>query len=106
MKNLLLVTCIFMIANMGTAQAYNMGGMDAGAINRQYVKDMRIHEIQSRPNKKNSAIVQPKTALQERTIPDVTAYIKTINFYGTIDQWSNYDFINYNNAKIVYLKEE
>ena len=69
-----------MIANMGTAQAYNIGGMDAGAINRQYVKDMRIHEIQSRPNKKNSAIVQPKTALQERTIPDVTAYIKTINF--------------------------
>ena len=80
MKNLLLIVCIFMIANMGTAQAYNIGGMDAGAINRQYVKDMRIHEIQSRPNKKNSAIVQPKTALQERTIPDVTAYIKTINF--------------------------
>ena len=80
MKNILLFACVLFVANMNSAYAYNLGGMDAGAINRQYVKDMRIHEIQSRPHKKNTAIVQPKTAIQERTIPDVTAYIKTISF--------------------------
>ena len=80
MKKTLCLVCILMIGTMNIALAGAFGGMDPGAINYQATRDMRLHEVSSRVKQKNSAIVQPKTALQERTIPDVTAYIKTINF--------------------------
>ena len=82
MKKIVILSSVLFIANMNFAFAYNLGGMDAGAINRQYVRDMRIHEMQSRPHKKSDAIVQPKTSVQKAVIPDVTAEIKSISFTG------------------------
>lgn len=82
MKKVLLVSFIIFMANINCACAYNLGGMDAGAINRQYVQDMKIHEYKMRSNQKSSAIVQPKTSVQQQVVPDVTSEIKTITFVG------------------------
>ncbi len=84
MKNLLSIVFILLIANMNSAIAFNVGGMDAGAVNRQYAQDMRIHEIKSR-SQNRSAIVKPKTALQEKTIPDVVTEIKNISFVNNVN---------------------
>ena len=55
----LVFTTGFAIANVGFSSA-NYGGMDAGAINQRYTRDLRTHEIQTRAKAKN-AIVTTKT---------------------------------------------
>ncbi|MBQ8887541.1 MAG: hypothetical protein IJY61_07575 [Candidatus Gastranaerophilales bacterium] len=66
---LLVFTSGFAMANMGFSSA-NLGGMDAGAINQRYTRDLRTHEIQTRA-KSRSAIVTTKT--QPKTQEEVTA---------------------------------
>ena len=81
MKKTLCLVCILMIGTMNIALAGAFGGMDPGAINSQSMRDLRMHEVSSRVKQK-SAIVQPKTSLQEQIAPDVVNKVLKINFVG------------------------
>lgn len=58
-KVFVLFSILAMTANITFANA--LGGLDAGAINRQYTRDLRVHEMATRA-KNRSAIVTTKTA--------------------------------------------
>ncbi|MBE7704627.1 MAG: hypothetical protein E7Z90_02295 [Cyanobacteria bacterium SIG29] len=81
MKKIFILACILLVSNVDYAFANVMGGMDAGAINSQYTRDLRLHEVASR-TKQKSAIVKPKTSLNEQVFPDVVNEIKKITFVG------------------------
>lgn len=79
MKKLL---CLFAIIIVSTAEpvfANVYGGMDPGAINSQYMRDMRTFEVKSRAKQK-SAIVSKTEAEKAETTPVQTSDIKTITF--------------------------
>ena len=95
MKKLLVL--LIMISGIVNA-AYAMG-YDAGAINQQYVRDLRTHEAITRARAKNNAIISTKT--QPKTQEQVTAAtIKSISFVNNNSIPSNqlealvYDKIN------------
>lgn len=77
MKKIIVLFSIFtMVAN--TTYANAIGGLDAGAINRQYTRDMRIHEMSMRAKNKD-AIISTKTA--PKTQEEVTtSNLQTIVF--------------------------
>ncbi len=62
MKKLLMPVCILIVSCTAVNAQY--AGFDAGTINRDYVQDMRTHEVTARA-RQNSAIVQPKASVQE-----------------------------------------
>lgn len=77
MKKILAI-CFIMCAlnNFEFAAAANY---DAGAINRDYVRDMRLHEVTTRARNRDSAIISTKTTpkTQEQV---TTSDIKSIVF--------------------------
>lgn len=85
MKKVLCLVSIIMVGTMNMAFAGAFGGMDPGAINYQATRDMRLHEVSSRVKQKNTAIVQPKTSLQEQIAPDVVNEVRKITFVGNVN---------------------
>ena len=80
MKKLFCLLCLATITLSNSAIANQFGGMSAGAINNQNVRDLRLHEVSTR-TKQRSAIVQPKTTQTEQpVIPDVMGDLKSIKF--------------------------
>lgn len=80
MKKVLILICIMSACtNISFA---SMGAYDAGSLNREYVRDMRMHEMQTRERNK-AAIVQKENAVEKRlsNVP-VSAEIKKISFDG------------------------
>ena len=78
----LVFTTGFAMANVGFSSA-NYGGMDAGAINQRYTRDLRTHEIQTRA-KSRSAIVTTKTMPkpQEQVTTSDLKFVVFVNNYS------------------------
>ncbi len=81
MKKALCMVSIILVGNVQSVFANAFGGMDAGAVNSQIVRDLRFHEVSTRAKQK-SAIVKPKTSLQEQIMPDVVNEVRKITFVG------------------------
>lgn len=60
MKKILLSICLSCLTSLSVYASGPLGGYDAGALNREYVKEMRMHEVISGARQKNSAIVSPR----------------------------------------------
>ncbi len=75
MKRLLTVLClVFTTADISSASA--LGGYDAGALNSQYMRDLRVHEAETRARNNNSAIISTKKLpKQEITNAELKAVI-------------------------------
>ncbi len=78
MKKVFLLLCAFlMFENVSVASA--IGGYDPGAINSQYMRDLRIHELETRAREK-SAIVNTNRRIEKNQNVPVSAKIKSITF--------------------------
>ena len=79
MKKVFCLLFIFtMIQNVSFASA--IGGYDAGALNSQYVRDLKMHEFATRA-RNNSAIVKTQNKTEEtQKIPENVENIKNISF--------------------------
>lgn len=78
MKKILSILCITLVFGVEPVFAV-MGGMDPGAINSQYMRDMRTFEVKSRAKQK-SAIVKQTAVEKAETTPVQTSDIKKIIF--------------------------
>lgn len=80
MKKLFILICVVSVStNMAFAA---MGAFDAGAINREYMQDMRRHEFQTR-EKDRASLIQKEHETEKKSlnIPDSTV-LKNISFVG------------------------
>ena len=79
-----LIFSIFMIfATAGLSFAAI--GYDAGSLNQQYVRDMRIHEIQTRAQNRSAIIQKEKAEEQQQQkvmVPTSATTIQNIRFSG------------------------
>ena len=80
MKKFLLIVSFVYLVNITPSYSLSVGGMDPGAINSQYMRDIRLHEVKMNAKKKNSSIVQPKTEINKQEIPDVVPNLKSLVF--------------------------
>ena len=78
MKKILSILCITLVCGVEPVFAV-MGGMDPGAINSQYMRDMRTFEVKSRAKQK-SAIVKQTAVEKAEATPVQTSDIKRIVF--------------------------
>ena len=85
MKKVLMMFVLFCLGtNMSYASAF--GGYDAGAVNSQYMRDLRTHEAITRAKNKSAIVTTNKqTPLQQREMQEqrdkiINADIKTITF--------------------------
>lgn len=80
MKKLFILVCTILIStNISYA---NMGTFDAGTLNREYVRDMRLHEFETRQRNKVKLIQEENNAQKNKLDIPVSAVIKTITFKG------------------------
>ena len=79
MKKFLCLLSIILLFGIEPVCANVYGGMDPGAINSQYMRDMRTFEVKSRAKQK-SAIVKQTAAEKAEATPVQTSDIKTITF--------------------------
>ena len=80
MKKLFCLLCLATITLSNTAIANQFGGMSPGALNSQSVRDLRMHEVNTRA-KQRSAIVQPKTVQTEQQVmPELMGDLKSIKY--------------------------
>lgn len=83
-KAFILFTLLSLTANISFASAF--GGYDAGAVNSQYMRDLRTHEAITRAKNKSAIVTTNKqTPLQQREMQEqrdkiINADIKTITF--------------------------
>ena len=82
MKKILCLLVLSIVANYNLAMANPMGGMDPGAINTQYMKELRFHEMKTRAERKNSAIRTTERPQKEVVEAQEVGEIQTINFVG------------------------
>ena len=82
MKKLLCVLVLFVATNYNLAIANSFGGMDPGAINTQYMKDLRFHEIKTRAKQKNAIINTTERPQKEVVEMQEAGEIQSINFVG------------------------
>lgn len=80
MRKFAFLLSVFCFMNVLPSFSLSVGGMDPGAVNSQYMKDIRLHEVKMNAKKKNSAIVQPKTAVDKQEIPEVVPDLKSLVF--------------------------
>ena len=71
-----LIFSIFMVF-AAAGMSFAAIGYDAGSLNQQYVRDMRIHEFQTHAQNKNAIIQKEKAEEQGKVAAPTT--IKTIN---------------------------
>ena len=82
MKKVLILSVLLLVTNYNIAIANPFGGVDPGAINTQYMKELRFHEIKTRARQK-SAIVDVKNKQQnEVNETQEVGQIQSINFVG------------------------
>ncbi len=75
----LFILLFFICSASNICLASAISAYDAGAINSQYMRDLRTHEAAARAKKNNSAIVSTKTA--PKTQEEITtSNIKTVTF--------------------------
>jgi len=81
MKKKLLVICV-LFAVSSSAYA-DMGAYDAGAIGQQNIRDLIIHDVQKREERKNAIIHKNYPDEQKKVnIPAAATTIKNIRFVG------------------------
>ena len=92
-KAFILLTLFSLSTNISLASAF--GGYDAGAVNSQYMRDLRTHEAITRSKNKSAIITTKKnTPLQQREMQEqrdkiINADIKTITFVNNASIPSN-----------------
>ena len=79
-------TVLFVMSVLSNAAFATMGAMDAGSLNQQYVRDLRIHEMEKRAQNK-SAIIKKEKETEEsqelkKAIPTAAPAINNIRFSG------------------------
>lgn len=79
MKRTLIILCIMAISGMDSAFAVSLGGVDPGAINTQYMKDIRTFDARSRA-KQRSAIIEKRTGENAQTVSAEVSVIKSVKF--------------------------
>ena len=79
MKKILIILGMLLLLS-DYCYALSAGGYDAGAINRDYVLDMRLHDVVQREKKKNSAIISTKRSPQTQEQITTSSNIKSITF--------------------------
>ncbi|MBQ4123379.1 hypothetical protein IJD44_06635 [bacterium] len=100
MKRLLVLICTILVsANMSFA---GMGTFDAGTLNREQMRDMRMHEFQTREKSKANLIQREKELTQKTSNIPVSAVIKTINFDGNeaISSQALYEVVDSNIGQV------
>lgn len=104
MKKLFVLFSLFAItANVSVASQF--GGYDAGAINSQYMRDLRTHEAVTRAKSKSAIVTTNKqTPLQQREIQEqrdkiINTDIKSITFINN-NSISSKDLLNVVSDKI------
>ena len=100
MKRLLVLICTILVsANMSFA---GMGTFDAGTLNREHLRDMRMHEFQTREKSKANLIQREKELTQKTSNIPVSAVIKTINFDGNeaISSQALYEVVDSNIGQV------
>ena len=80
MKKFLLIVSFVYLFSITPSFSISVGGMDPGAINSQYMRDIRLHEAKMNAKKKTSSIVQPKTEVNKQVIPEVVPNLKSLVF--------------------------
>ena len=80
MKKLFILICTILIStNISFA---NMGTFDAGTLNRDYVRDMRLHEFETR-ERNNANLIQREKQIQRQNLNiPASVPIKKITFVG------------------------
>ncbi len=81
MKKNLCILALFLLISGDLAFAGALGGMDPGAINSQYMRDIRNYEIKSRA-KDRSAIVKQSEESEQAQQAAETSLIKSVKFIG------------------------
>lgn len=76
MKKLIII-CIILSGSMSFA---SMGGYDAGTLNSQYMRDLRMHEAITRAKNKDAIVKKSVQAEQQNTKLNGNTKIKSINF--------------------------
>ncbi len=83
-KIFVLFTLFVFTSNISLASAF--GGYDAGAVNSQYMRDLRTHEAITRAKNRSAIITtnkktpQQQQAIQEQTNKIINSNIKSITF--------------------------
>lgn len=80
-----LLFTMFIAIMVSNAAFAGMGAFDVGTINQQNVRDMRLHEVQTRAQNRSAIIQKEKTEQEEQnkvSVPAITKTIKTIRFSG------------------------
>ena len=102
-KAFIIFTLFSLTANISLASAF--GGYDAGAVNSQYMRDLRTHEAITRAKNKSAIVTTKKnTPLQQRELQEqrdkiINADIKTITFVNNASIPSS-DLLNVVSNKI------
>lgn len=78
MKKLSFLICTIILSG-SISYASSLGGYDAGALNSQYMRDLRMHEMTTRA-KSQSAIVKSTNKVDEAEKVPVSTNIKSISF--------------------------
>lgn len=80
MKNIFIfIFAVYLSVNTTFA---SIGAFDAGSINQQYTRDMRLHEIQTRAKDRSSIIQKQKEPQKVNQIIPSSAIIQSISFIG------------------------
>ncbi len=78
MKKLFIVMCIISLT-ANTVMASAFGGYDAGALNSQYSRDLRMHEMVTRSKYKNDNAIINKSQ-EPATVVETASDIKSFKF--------------------------
>ena len=82
MKKLLGILILIVATNYNFAIANSLGGMDPGVINKQYMRDLRFHEIKTRTKQKNAIINTSEKTQKEVVETKEVNEIQSIRFVG------------------------
>lgn len=82
MKKALILSVLLVVANYNMAIANPFGGMDPGAINTQYMKELRFHEMKTRAERKSAIVNTSERPEKEIAETKEVGEIQAINFVG------------------------
>ena len=82
MKKVLILSVLLFVANYNMAIANPFGGMDPGAINTQYMKELRFHEMKTRARQKSAIVNTGEKTQNEVVEAQEVGEIQSINFVG------------------------
>ena len=82
MKKVLILSVLLLVANYNIAIANPFGSVDPGAINTQYMKELRLHDMKSRARQKSAIINTSEKTQNEIVETQEVGEIQSINFVG------------------------